>query len=35
MRGKDYCLTDIILDRDEWFKFYEKMTEFNNKIKGE
>ena len=33
MRGKDYCLHDVILDRDEWFKLYEKMTEFNNKIK--
>ena len=33
MRGKDFCLHDIILDRDEWFEFYEKMTEFNDKIK--
>lgn len=32
-RGKDMCLHDIILDIETWFKFYEKMTEFNNKIK--
>ena len=33
LTGKDRPLHDICLRRDEWFKFYEQLTEFNNKIK--
>lgn len=33
LTGKDRPLHDICLRRDDWFKFYEQLTEFNNKIK--
>ena len=33
LRGKDFCTHDVILDTETWHKFYEKMTEFNSKIK--
>lgn len=33
LTGKDRPLHDICLRRDEWFNFYEQLTEFNNKIK--
>lgn len=31
--GKDRPLHDICLRRDEWFEFYNKMTEFTNKMR--
>ena len=33
LTGKDRPLHNICLRRDDWFKFYEQLTEFNNKIK--
>ncbi len=33
LRGRDFCTHDVILDTETWHKFYEKMTEFNSKIK--
>lgn len=34
LRGKSFCLHDIILDKSEWFKFYDKLTECNEKVRS-
>lgn len=33
LTGKDRPLHDICLRRDDWFKFYEQLTEFNERIR--